>query len=175
MFDANFDNTTNYIDGGGMNPENGSSMGRFQAAMHIRRNSRLNVENTLAIGWPIGLILDNEKGNTQGAATNGLMSLKGITFVGMDIVGSDFNKVYKDELYDYTTKTTDASQKSFSSTFFQLAANNNTVISSWTALTWNAMTSILAISNQYPGIGAFPDGSDWTSGWTNFDPQNTKY
>jgi hypothetical protein len=175
VFDANFDNTTDYIDGGGMNPENGSSMGRFQAAMHIRRNSRLNVENTLAIGWPIGIILDNEKGNTQGAATNGLLSLKGITFVGMDIVGSDFNKVYKDELYDYTTKTTDASQKSFSSTFFQLAANNNTVISSWTALTWNAMTSILAISNQYPGIGAFPDGNDWTSGWTNFDPQNTKY
>ncbi len=174
-FDASFANTADYITGGGMNPENGSSMGLFQAAMHIRRNSRLNVKNTLAIGWPIGVILDNEKGNTQGAATNGLMSLKGITFVGMGIVGSDFNKVYKDELYDYVTKTTDATKKSFSSTFFQLAANQNTVIGSWMARTWNGIASILAISNDYPGIGAFPDGQDWTAGWANFDPQNTQY
>ena len=174
-FDASFTNDKTYINGGGINPENGSSMGLFQAAMHIRRNSRLNVNNTLAIGWPIGLILDNEKGNTQGAATNGLMKLNGITFVGMDIVGSDFNKVYKDELYDYTTKTTDATKPSFTSNFFQLAANQNTVVGNWMAQAWNGITSILAISKQYPGIGAFPDGQDWTAGWANFDPQNAQY
>lgn len=174
-FDASFTNDKTYINGGGINPENGSSMGLFQAAMHIRRNSRLNVNNTLAIGWPIGLILDNEKGNTQGAATNGQMKLNGITFVGMDIVGSDFNKVYKDELYDYTTKTTDATKPSFTSNFFQLAANQNAVVGNWMAQTWNGIVSILAISKQYPGIGAFPDGQDWTAGWANFDPQNAQY
>ena len=174
-FDASFTNDKTYINGGGINPENGSSMGLFQAAMHIRRNSRLNVNNTLAIGWPIGLILDNEKGNTQGAATNGQMKLNGITFVGMDIVGSDFNKVYKDELYDYTTKTTDATKPSFTSNFFQLAANQNTVVGNWMAQAWNGIASILAISKQYPGIGAFPDGQDWTAGWANFDPQNAQY
>ncbi len=174
-FDSSFANNTNYIKGNGVNPNNGSSMGLFQAAMHIRRNSRLNVKNTLAIGWPIGVILDNEKGNTQGAATNGQMSLTGITFVGMDIVGSDFNKVYKDELYNYETKTTDATKPSFSSSFFQLAINKNNVIGNWMARTWNGIASILAISNEYPGIGAFPDGKDWTAGWANFDPQNTQY
>lgn len=174
-FDASFTNDKTYINGGGMNPENGSSMGLFQAAMHIRRNSRLNVNNTLAIGWPIGLILDNEKGNTQGAATNGQMKLNGITFVGMDIVGSDFNKVYKDELYDYATKTTDVTKTSFTSNFFQLAANQNTVVGNWMAQAWNGIASILAISKQYPGIGAFPDGQDWTAGWANFDPQNAQY
>lgn len=174
-FDASFTNDKTYINGGGINPENGSSMGLFQAAMHIRRNSRLNVNNTLAIGWPIGLILDNEKGNTQGAATNGQMKLNGITFVGMDIVGSDFNKVYKDEFYDYATKTTDATKPSFTSNFFQLAANQNAVVGNWMAHTWNGIASILAISKQYPGIGAFPDGQDWTAGWANFDPQNAQY
>lgn len=103
------------------------------------------------------------------------MSLKNITFVGMDIIGSDFNKVYKDELYDYVTKTTDATKTSFSSNFFQLAANQNKVIDSWMARYWKGISSILAISNEYPGIGAFPDGQDWTSGWANFDPQNTQY
>ena len=174
-FDDSFANTTDYINGNGMNPENGSSMGLFQAAMHIRRNSRLNVSNTLAIGWPVGLILDNEKGNTQGAATDGKMSLKNIKFVGMTITGSDFNKVYKDELYDYKTKTTDPSKKSFSSTFFSLPANKNSVIADWMAQTWGGISSILAISTQYSGIGAFPDGKDWTAGWANFDPQNAKY
>ncbi len=58
-----------------MNPGNGSSMGLFQAAMHIRRNSRLNVSKTLAIGWPIGMILDNEKGDTQGSAEKGFFLL----------------------------------------------------------------------------------------------------
>lgn len=174
-FDGSFANTTDYINGNGMNPENGSSMGLFQAAMHIRRNSRLNVSNTLAIGWPVGLILDNEKGNTQGAATDGKMSLKNIKFVGMTITGSDFNKVYKDELYDYKTKTTDPSKKSFSSTFFSLPANQNSVIADWMAQTWGGISSILAISTQYSDIGAFPDGKDWTAGWANFDPQNAKY
>ncbi len=174
-FDSSFANTSDYIKGNGVNPNNGSSMGLFQAAMHIRRNSRLNVKNTLAIGWPIGIILDNEKGDTQGAATKGLMSLNGITFVGMDIVGSDFNKVYKDELYDYVSKTTDSTKPSYSSSFFQLAVNQNKVIGNWTARTWNGIASVLSISNEYPGIGAFPDGQDWTSGWANFDPQNTKY
>lgn len=174
-FDGSFANTADYINGNGMNPENGSSMGLFQAAMHIRRNSRLNVSNTLAIGWPIGLILDNEKGNTQGAATDGKMSLKNIKFLGMTITGSDFNKVYKDELYDYKTKTTDPSKKSFSSTFFSLPANQNSVIADWMAQTWGGISSILAISTQYSGIGAFPDGKDWTAGWANFDPQNAKY
>ena len=174
-FDANFQNTTDYITGGGMNPGNGSSMGKFQAAMHIRRNSRLNVSKTLAIGWPIGMILDNEKGDTQGAATNGLMKLQDITFVGMDIIGSDFNKIYKDELYDYTTKTTNPEKKSFTSTFFQKAENGNTVISAWTPITFNGIASILNLSKNYSGIGAFPDGSDWTTGWTNWDPENTAY
>jgi hypothetical protein len=174
-FDANFTNAADYITGGGMNPGNGSSMGKFQAAMHIRRNSRLNCTNSVFIGWPIGIILDNEKGDTQGAATKGLLKLNNLYFAGMTIVGSDFNKIYKDGLYNYTTKTTDASQPSFSSTFFKLAANNNT-ISDWTAMTWSGIASIIAANQAVSKTaGAFADGNDWTAGWANFDPENTDY
>ena len=60
--DHNFQNSSSYITGGNMNPNNGSSLGKFQAAMQIRRNSRLNCYNSIAIGWPIGLLLDNQKG-----------------------------------------------------------------------------------------------------------------
>ncbi len=193
-FDANFQNTNDYINGGGMNPENGSSMGKFQAAMHIRRNSRLNCYNSVAIGWPIGLILDNEKGNTQQAATEGLLKLHRIAFAGMDAVGTDFNKVYKDALYDYKTKKTDDTKKSFSSTFFQLPDNGNKVLT-WTPLTFAGINSIISAStsvgtsltasfdeissnswfDKVSFVGAFQNGNDWTAGWANFDPQNTVY
>ena len=174
-FDANFQNTTDYINGGGMNPGNGSSMGKFQAAMHIRRNSRLNVLNSVFIGWPVGIILDNEKGDTQGAASKGLMKLQNNIFAGMTITGSDFNKVYTDELYDYNTKTTDASKPSFSSSFFTLAANNNSILN-WTAMTWSGIKSIIEANQQLSKTaGAFADGTDWTTGWANWDPENTQY
>lgn len=121
------------------------------------------------------MILDNEKGDTQGSATKGLLKLNNLYFAGMTIVGSDFNKVYKDELYDYTSKTTDASKPSFSSTFFKLAANNNT-ISDWTAMTWSGIASIIAANQAVSKTaGAFAGGNDWTAGWANFDPQNTDY
>ena len=174
-FDANFQNTTDYINGGGMNPGNGSSMGKFQAAMHIRRNSRLNVLNSVFIGWPVGIILDNEKGDTQGAASKGLMKLQNNIFAGMTITGSDFNKVYTDGLYDYNTKTTDASKPSFSSSFFTLAANNNSILN-WTAMTWSGIKSIIEANLQLSKTaGAFADGTDWTTGWANWDPENTQY
>ena len=197
VFDANFQNTTDYLDGGKMNPGNGSSTGRFQAGMHLRRNTRLNCYNSVVVGWPIGLILDSEKGNTQKAATDGLLQLHRIVFAGTDITGSDFNKVYKDELYNYQSKTTDPSKKSFSSTFFLLPANGNKVVDQWVARSWQGIQSIIAASTSVGGalqgsfaelqsnnwfdksatfVGAFRDASDdWTAGWANFDPENTIY
>lgn len=187
--DGSFKNNTDYINGGNMNPNNGSALGKFQAAMHIRRNSRLNCVNSLAIGYPIGLILDNEKGDTQGAAAAGKIKLQNIWFAGMDIIGSDYNKVYKDELYDYATKKTDASKKSFSSTFFN-AQNGNKSFDTWgklvdsngymplptspllTAAAWNNAGNWFS---QVSYIGAFGANDTWTNGWTEFDPQNADY
>ena len=197
VFDKNFQNTKEYINGDKMNPGNGSSLGLFQAAMHIRRNSRLNCYNSVVAGWPVGIILDNEKGDTQGAASKGLLKLHRIVMAGMDITGSDFNKIYKDELYDYKTKTTDPSKKSFSSTFFLLQDNGNKLLDNWLASTWSGVESIISASTTLGGnlqgsfsdlqpnnwfdksatyVGAFRNAADnWMSGWTNFDPENTKY
>lgn len=187
--DAAFQNTTDYINGGSYYPNNGSSMGKFQAAMHLRRNTRLNCVNSLAIGYPIGVILDSEKGDTQGAASQGLMNLKNIWLAGMDITGSDYNKIYKDELYDYSTKTTDATRRSFASTFF-LSQPGNVVRDSWndlveangytpvanspllTAATYSGLSNWFVTANY---IGAFGANDNWIGGWTNFDPQNTEY
>lgn len=196
--DAQFQNTNDYINGGDMFPNNGSGLGQFQSAMQIRRGSALNCINSIAFGYPIGLILDGEKGNTQQQAKDGKIRLQNVWFGDMDITGSDANKLYEDVLvtgYDSNKKPIkDATQKSFSSTFFlaqtgnRVDASANWLLSGISGLGVKVMPaagSPLLTAGSFSGItnswfdqvnfiGAF--GSDnWTSGWTNFDPQNTDY
>lgn len=191
--DHNFQNSSSYITGGNMNPNNGSSLGKFQAAMQIRRNSRLNCYNSIAIGWPIGLLLDNQKGDTQGAATKGLLKIQHVWFSSMDVNGSDANNSYLDERvtgYDGNAQPIyDATQKSFSCSWFNQQLGNKTFAD---------VTSLNLINGYMPAagspvlneasfdglaswftkvnyIGAFGNGDDWMTGWTNFDPENTDY
>ncbi len=190
--DADFVNDPSYINGGALYPNNGSALGKFQAAMQIRRNSRLNCINSLAIGYPIGLILDNQKGDTQGAAGAGLLKLENIWFAGMDVTGTDANKSYEDVLvtgYDDKSKPIyDESKKSFSSTFF-LAQKGNRAVDSWsdlvaadgyTPLAGSALLSAASFDgadswfDTVSHIGAF-GSENWTEGWTEFDPENAIY
>ncbi len=192
--DANFKNTVDYITGGSMNPNNGSALGKFQAAMQIRRNSRLNCFNSVALGYPIGLILDNQKGDTQGAAKAGTLKINNVWFAGMDVTGSDANKSYDDVLvtgYDSSSKPIyDTTQKSFSSTWFTAQSGNKVLAniadlgmavngympSAGSALLTAALfTGFDGWFTQVPYIGAFNAGDNWLSGWTNFDPENTDY
>lgn len=197
--DANFVNSSDYITGGDYNPNNGSALGKFQSAMQIRRSSRLNCINSLAVDWPIGLILDGEKGNTQEQAENGTIKLQNVWFANMDIVGSDANKVYKDSLvtgYDSNKKAIiDVTQQSFSHTWFmqqtgneyfadksQLMLSDNANVGSpfmpqsgSPLLTAAAFDGIDTWFTRVAYIGAFAAGDTWLSGWTNFDPQNTDY
>jgi len=197
-YDSSFKNTTDFITGGAYFPNNGSSLGRFQAAMHIRRNSRLNCFNSIALGWPIGLILDNEKGDTQGAAESGFLELKNIWMADMDVIGTDFNKIYVDGLYNYESKTIDESQNSFSHDFFLEDDNDNEYFNSsaeWkltdpfstgakympaagSALLTAANFNYAALGSWFSKvayIGAFSADDTWADGWTNFDPENTAY
>ena len=191
--DPNFQNTTDYINGDKMFPNNGSGLGRFQSAMHIRRNSHLNCFNSVAIGWPIGLILDNEKGDTQSAATKGELKLQNLIFANMDVLGSDFNKIYEDALYNYETKKTDPSKKSFTSTFFNSQASDKYLANGASLFATGASYYMPAAGSQLLSgaafsdallsswfdkvsfIGAFDGTNDWTAGWANFDPENTDY
>ena len=195
---VNFENTTDFITAGKLNPNNGSALGRFQAAMQIRRSSRLNVINSVAAGWPIGLIIDGEKGDTPAQAKNGILHFHNNVFAGMDAIGSDANKVYDDVLYDAVNKTViDANKKSYSNTFFYLEALKNRSYDKASAL---LLTDALGVGSPFMPtavspllgaasfdgeniswldkvsyVGAFNATDNWLAGWTNFDPQNTKY
>jgi hypothetical protein len=193
----NFTNTTDFITGGIYNPNNGSSLGKFQAAMQIRRSSRLSCFNSLAVGYPIGLLLDGEKGNSVAMAKNGTLKLQNVWFSNMTVTGSDANKIYVDELYDATNKAVlDASKPSYSTTYF-LAQTGNAVkdlstlmltdgasvganympLAGSPLLTAATFTDNLLTSffTKVSYIGAFAANDNWMTGWTNFDPNNTDY
>ena len=189
VLDDKFQNTTDYITAGAYNPNNGSALGKFQAAMQIRRSSNLNCINSVALGWPIGLIIDGEKGNTVKDAKDGKFKLQNVYFADMDAVGTDANKKYEDYLYDAANKKDlDKNQKSYSNTFF-FAEPSNKYFDSWTSLVGaDGYTPIagspLLGAASFAGwtgfdtvtyIGAFDGSNNWMSGWTNFDPQNAKY
>ena len=192
--DAAFVNSVDYITGGDYNPNNGSALGKFQSAMHIRRNSRLNCYNSLAIGYPVGIILDNQKGDTQGAATSGKLKIQNVWLAGVDAVGTDANKVYDDALvtgYDEKDKPVlDKERKSFSSTWFASQQGNQEIASigelgladngymprtGSKLLTAALFTGLGDWFGKVAYVGAFNVGDTWMDGWTNFDPQNTKY
>ena len=179
---TDFQNTSEYITAGDMYPDNKSKLGLFQSAMQIRRSSKLSCENTLAVGYPIGLIVDGEKGNTVQYSKNGDFHLKNIIFAGMGVVGSDNNKKYEDYLYNRETGTYDESQVSYSHTFFKSEASNKVMTEAELGLAdpmntgqnYCPATAIMGTDGNY--TGAFRDTNDnWLEGWTNFDPQNTVY
>ncbi len=177
-----FSNTPGFITGGELFPDNGSKLGLFQAAMQIRRSSRLNVSNTLAVGYPIGLIIDGEKGNTVRYAANGDFRLENIIFAGMGVLGTDKNKEYEDYFFDFLTGKADRNRVSFSHEFFLKGIGNKVMTETALGLLDPAGTGqnycpATMLSDGKGGyIGAFRDASDnWLSGWTNFDPQHTRY
>lgn len=185
-----FLNTNDYINGGEYYPNNGSSLGKFQAAMQIRRSSHLACFNSIAVGYPIGLIVDGEKGNTVLFAKDGNLKLQNIIFAGMDAVGTDKNKQYEDLPYE------DGKEYSFSHEYFinqpgnlvfdncsdlllkdarnvgagYLPQSGSPVLN---AAAWNA--AALSSFEKVDYVGAFGSDDQWLEGWTNFDPNHTDY
>lgn len=194
---SGFQNTNEYINGGSFNPNNGSSLGKFQSAMQIRRSSRLSCFNSMAIGYPIGIIIDGEKGNTVASAKSGNLKIENVWFAGMGITGSDANKRYTDDLYDAATKTViDATKESYSSTFFKaqkgnavkqlnelLLQDNLNVGVSYKPSAASPILNAAAFTDaalsagfdKVSYIGAFNASDNWMEGWTNFDPNNSDY
>lgn len=193
-----FENTPDYINGGSMFPQNGSALGKYQSAMQIRRSSHLACFNSLAVGYPIGLIIDAEKGNTQEFAKAGGLKLQHIFLAGMGLTGSDANKRYVDDLYDAAKKAViDASQESYSASFFKAQPGNRLFAQSeelmltkvgklatpccpqaGSPLVGAASFQDALLSGWFEKvnyIGALAPGDKWLDGWTEFDPQNASY
>ena len=141
---------------------NGAKGGQFQAAMHIRRNSALNVYNSVFTGWPYGLYLQN---------ANSAATVKNVIFAGMW-------ENFKDDASKSYFETEGLNNLVYASSN-DLIATNADYTSVVTANITGADFSDAVLSDGFfekvSYKGAFDGPNDWTKGWVNWDPQNTAY
>ncbi|HEX2922309.1 MAG TPA: Ig-like domain-containing protein [Bacteroidales bacterium] len=156
--------------------------GLYRHAMQIRRGSRLSVYNSVFAGWPFGLYIDGAKGDSPAQATANNLQVENVILSGMT-----------------TAFKTDATSLQNTDTWFAEAARLNEIKSTNDLLQITNpfnLTSpgFLPVSgspvlngasftnsklndpffNQVSYRGAFGT-TDWTTGWCNFNPQNTTY
>jgi len=179
-----FSNVSNFAFSGTPSATTASGSGPYQSAMHLRRNTDISIFNSVFAGYPEGLRLDGA--NTLAHATAGTLDLKGIVLANTTIpVRGDRG----------ATGVSDVQAQ----TYFNATARKNTILTDASTLLLNADNFKLTAPKFLPQAaspllkdaiwegkaadafftketfrGAFGT-TDWTTGWTNFDPQNTPY
>ncbi len=151
---------------------------QYKRSMHIRRGSQLSVYNSVFSGFPLGLFIDGSQGNSQTMASSNELQIENTVLSGMaTFFVSDFEKTYfktSNRMND-TLATNDLLKVNDA---FNLSAPNFTPKTDSPLLNrasfTNTRLSANAFLQQVTFIGAF-GSENWTTGWTNFDPQNTQY
>ncbi|MDR2086804.1 MAG: hypothetical protein LBP72_06475 [Dysgonamonadaceae bacterium] len=190
-------NPASYTDESGVK---GSTVGaRFQAALHLRRNTQLSIFNSVIAAFPVGVIIENDKGSaTQQWATEGKLNITNCYLAGM--IKNFQNAQYWKE----NTVFNPADDGSFVDSYFNRSGGGNHIAATMADLKFSgnplnltnpgvflASGSPLASGADWKNpkvssgfdkvayIGAFGPNetasNNWTSGWCNFDPQNTTY
>lgn len=159
----------------------------YKRALHLRRNTKLSVYNSVFAGWPTGLYLDGS--TTWANAQSGDLQMKNCALVGMKLnyevpSGSSFTAT------DVQNWFTDASRNNSvligpvkakikgaflgtnEATAPVLLPLANSPLLSGASFTDAKVSG--AFFTQTTFIGAFGT-EDWTSGWVNWNPQQTAY
>jgi len=157
----------------------------YKRAMHIRRNSRLSVYNSIITGYPTGLLID-------GSATEANMNNNDLQIENTIIAGANSSSFF-------AVSSTSSLTANDIRTWFKSSTRNNDTLATSTDLqisdAFNYSTPNFLPSAGSPALsgasfsnsrlsnsfiqsvsyrGAFGN-TDWTSGWANFIPESTVY
>ncbi len=156
---------------------------QYKRALHLRRNTQTRVFNSLYAGYPTGLYIDGN--STQANATNGDLMFRGNVLSGMSTAVG----VPADQTWDATAANDWFNTSGWNNTIytnnsdlqvtdgFNLTSPNfmpmgGSPLLSGADFSWSPL-----MDNFFESVtfrGAF-GSTDWTSGWANWDPQNTAY
>jgi len=156
----------------------------YKRALHLRRRTETSAFNSVFTGYPVGLLIEST--STQTNAANGALKFKNSVIAQMN-----------DSLACLTSANPNNINGGFNITNF-FNANNNSLINSTSELGFNSVSlnnpdfSLTAGSTLNSGAD-FTDAylqdafftpvsfrgaigsEDWTSCWTEWDPQNADY
>jgi len=142
----------------------------FQAAMHLRRKTNLEVYNSVFAGWPKGLLMADSKGNAGAGA-----QVKGVILAG--IVDNFSGNAAGEKAYFEDAARANRSIATITdlkvTNAFNLAAPNFLPMTGSPLLT-GAVTGLPAGLEATTYVGAMGT-TDWTIGWANWTPKTTVY
>lgn len=164
-------------------PATGLGTGSFVNGMHIRRNAGTSAFNSVFVGWPFGLRIDNSP--TWVNVQNDVVQMRGIVLAGcsQDVVAAGsttpaftttdvrnwFNTAtYKNEVKNTAELKLGNMNNLDNPNRLPLAGSPLLSGAEWTGKGADAFFEKVNFR------GAFGT-TDWTQGWTNFNPQNTQY
>jgi hypothetical protein len=161
----------------------------FKRAMHIRRSSQLCVYNSVFVGWPNGVLIDGALGNSPTMAGNNTLQIEKCIIAGML---NNFEVASGTPATPYTV--------SQEQSYFEDPTRGNIDNLTVTDIIGSTLLSLTSATGFMPSLTAsFQTGAsftnanltgsfftqvsykgafgttNWTSGWCNFDPQNTDY
>jgi hypothetical protein len=161
---------------------------QFGKAMHLRRGTMTSVYNSVFVGWPQGLMIDGQKGNSPTRADANELQIENTILAGMT---TNFVEQTGTVAVPYTVAQHIA--------YFEAPARNNVDDMTITDIIGSSLISLTSpvllpaggspllsgASFSNPRLtdtfftpvifrGAF-GMENWTSGWCNWNPQNTAY
>lgn len=172
---------------------------QFQNAMHLRRNNKIKIYNSVFTGYPNGLFIDGA--GTLANAAAGELVLHNIFLSGVDGWGTNGYGTNSPQTFPVPfgveIKSTGNVGTQAVDVWFKTASFNNKTFTKWQDLgidgtifdlsTTPKFTpntgSVLLTGASFTGLtgfeivtyaGAFGT-TDWTTGWANFIPQQVKY
>jgi hypothetical protein len=176
-----FSNMSNFVTAGTPSNQAQSGSGPYQAGMHLRRNTSQSIFNSVLVGYPQGVRIDDA--TTYANITSGGVDLRGIVIANMttpytsgvaanvDVIKAFFETAGKgNRIADLTSLGLNANN-------FNLTAPSFLLQPSSSLLTGATFVGKAADSffDKVTFIGAIGGTDDWTAGWTNFNPQTTDY
>jgi len=165
---------------------------RFGRGLHVRRNSRIGVFNSLIVGFPEGLRLDGNKtvnsafagAGADFAFRNNVIAMCRKPFEVVSYTGS--TAVDSAARYGWLTNATntnrvvaDVATLGLVSPYTQLAPDFRPGASApsyvLTGATWAHARLLNPFFTQVAYLGAFAPADTWLDGWTEFDPDLANY
>ena len=148
----------------------------FKRGAHLRRNTSTCIYNSLIAGFPIGLLVDGSA--SEGNASADVLQVRNTVIAGCNTPlatasgsGFDIAAWYNNAAYGNSIQYSSAgiANAPYSATPDFLPAGGSVLLSGADFTPAN-LSGLEVVTYR----GAFGT-TDWTSGWANWDPQNTNY
>ncbi|MCU0471745.1 MAG: Ig-like domain-containing protein [Bacteroidales bacterium] len=152
----------------------------YRNAMQLRRGTRLSIYNTVFAGWPNGLYVDGQKGDSPAQATANVLQIENCIMAG---ITNNYVTTYLTDTEAWYTNTSRNNQVLVSNDLLQIADPFNLTAPNFLPVAGSLLLSGASFANtrlsdsfftRVSYRGAF-NTTNWTASWCNFDPQNTEY